>query len=93
MDTIIHGGAISVLSTPPGGAISVLSAPKGGAISVLSTLKGGVDKASLFWTEIWIISLQSGLEPKILKVVPISIWNTENGKKVFLSHFGQLPKF
>ena len=31
MDTIIHGGAISVLSTPPGGAISVLSTPKGGA--------------------------------------------------------------
>ena len=52
VDIIIHGGAISVLSTPPGGAVSVLSTPKGGAISVLSTLstpKGGADKAYLIY--------------------------------------------
>ena len=39
-------------------------------------------KQGFFWTEIWIISLQGGLGPTILKVMPISICSPKcMGKK------------
>ena len=63
MDIIIHGGANSVLSTPPGGAISVLSTPKGGAISVLSTPKIGADKAYLVYKQI--MYLNTAVFPRV----------------------------
>ena len=37
-------------------------------------------KTSFFWTEIWIISLQGGLGPTVLKVTPISICSPKSKK-------------
>ena len=61
--------------------VDVVDVVKIGEIKV-SVQELGLKKV-FFWTEIWIISLQSGLGPKNFKMIPILICSLKNiGKKL-----------